>query len=314
MMFTRKRLLPAAAAFGAAAALLFLSARVDAQPSTRTLSERGYERIRSLSDDLDRAAQHAADAAQHSRSPFYGSDRDRDFQRTISNFARRAHGFDARMANYRARPWQVDDELDGLLADAQSVEARIQQSRRRDPHVLEDWSRTVGLLNQMIEVYREDLGRGGYRDRRYERDTRPGTPEENYRGDRPGRTEGPAYRDDRGYAGGRSSVAGLVSDVSERANRLAARAKQLAGPIPADARQRNAWQAIQKLAQDSSALGVRIDREGQPRDLRSAVAQLNAQAAEADRQMKAGNVFPELQSQWADLMQSLQRLREAAGA
>jgi hypothetical protein len=109
-------------------------------------------------------------------------------------------------------------------------------------------------------------------------------------------------------------VAGLVSDVSERANRVAARAKQLAGPIPADERQRNAWLAIQKLAQDSSALGVRIDREGQTRDLRSAVAQLNAQAAEADRQMKAGNVFPELKSQWADLMQSLQRLREAGGA
>jgi len=309
-MFTTKRI---AAAIAAAAGLLLASAaRVEGQPATRTLSERGYERLRSMSDDLDRAAQHAADAAQHSRSPFYGSDR--NLQRAMSNFARRAHGFDARMANYRARPWQVDDELDGLLADARSVETRIQQSRLRDPHVLEDWNRTVGLLNQMIEVYREDLGRGSYRDRRYERDTRPGAPDGRDRDDRSGRTEGPAYRDDRGYAGGRSSVAGLVSDVSERANRLAARAKQLAGPIPADERQRMAWQAIEKLAQDSSALGVRIDREGQPRDLRSAVVQLNAQAAEADRQMKAGNVFPELRSQWADLMQSLQRLREAAGA
>lgn len=294
-MFTSKRF---AVAFAATAVLLLSSVRTEAQPSTRALSERGYERIRSLSDDLDRAAQHAADAAQHSRSGVYGSDR--ELQRAVSNFARRAHAFEARVANYRVRPWQMDDELAGLLADAKSVEARIQQSRRRDPHVLEDWGRTVGLLNQMIDVYRDDLGRGGNRDRRPD--------------DRNGRTEGPAYRDDRGSPGGRSSVAGLVSDVSERANRLAERARQLSGPIPADERQRNAWQAIQKLAQDASALGVRIDREGQPRDLRSAVARLNSEAAEADRQMRAGNIFPEIKTQWADLMQALARLRQSTGA
>lgn len=318
-MWTTRRLLVGCAA---AAALLFCSAQAQAQPSTRTLSERGYERLRAMSDDLDRAAQHAADAAQHSRSPFYASDR--DFQRAVSNFARRAHGFDVRMANYRSRPWQVDDELAGLVADARSVEARIQQSRRRDPHVLDDWSRTVELLNQMIEIARDDMDRGGYRDRGprpYDRDQRPSDrdarPEsrDGYsRDERGGRAEGPAYRDERGNEGGRASLARLVSDVSERANRLSERAKQLAGAFPVDQRQRNAWLAIQKLAQDASALGARIDREGQPRDVRSSVAQLNAEAADADRQMKQGNVFPELKSQWADLMQSLQRLRETAGA
>ena len=308
-MFTPRRLLIGLAAV---AALLFSSAAVEGQPAARALSERGYERLRAMADDLDRAAQHAADAAQHSRSPFYGSDR--DFQRAVSNFARRAHGFDFRMANYRSRPWQVDDELAGLVADARSVEARIQQSRRRDAHVLEDWSRTVELLNQMIDIARNDMDRGGYRDRAprdYDRDARPDN-RDGY--SRDGRVEGPAYRDERGYAEGRSSVARLVSDVSERANRLSDRAKQLAGAFPVDQRQRNAWLAIQKLAQDASALGVRIDRDGEPRDLRSTVAQLNAQAAEADRQMKQGNVFPELTSQWGDLMQSLQRLRERAGA
>jgi len=316
-MFTTRRL---GIGLAALTALLLSSAAVHAQP--RTLSERGYERLRAMSDDLDRAAQHAADAAQHSRSPFYASDR--DFQRAVTNFARRAHGFDVRMANYRARPWQVDDELAGLVADARSVEARIQQSRRRDPHVLDDWSRTVELLNQMIDIARNDMGRGGYRDggpRPYDRDQRPydrdGQPEgrDGYSRDaRDGRAEGPAYRDDRGYEGGRAPLARLVSDVSERANRLSERAKQLAGAFPVDQHQRNAWLAIQKLAQDASALGARIDREGQPRDVRSSVAQLNADAADADRQMKQGNVFPELKSQWADLMQSLQRLRETAGA
>ena len=75
-----------------------------------------------------------------------------------------------------------------------------------------------------------------------------------------------------------------------------------------------AWTAIQKLAQDASALGVRFARSGEPRDLRSAVAQLNADAAEADRQMRAGNVFPEIKAQWADLMQSINRLRQSVGS
>jgi hypothetical protein len=290
MVFTGKRF-AVAVSLAAAAVLLLSSVRAEAQPSTstRALTERGYERIRSLSDDLDRSAKHAADTAQQSRSRPYGSDR--DLQRAVASFARRAHAFEVRVANYRVRPWQMDDELAGLLADAKSVQSRIQRFRSRDPQVVEDWSRTVGLLNQMADVYREDLGRGGNR-----------------------RVEGPAYRDDRGSPGGRSSVAGLVSDVSERANRLAERARQLSGPIPADERQRNAWQAIQKLAQDASALGVQIDREGQPRDLRSAVARLSSEAAEADRLMKAGNVFPEIKAQWADLMQAVARLRQGAGA
>jgi hypothetical protein len=279
------------------AALLFAgSARLQAQPSGRPLSEQAYERLRAMSDDLDRQAQQA-NASQRSRSGPYGSDR--DLQRAVSNFARRVHGFAARLAGYRARPWPVEDELNGLLADARSIEARIQQPRRRDPRLQEDWDRTVGLLDEMTRISSGRGDRGGYRDR--------GGPDGSNR-------EGPSYRDDRGNPGGRSSVAGLVSDVSERANRLAERARQLSGPIPADERQRNAWQAIQKLAQDASALGVRIDREGQPRDLRSAVAQLNAEAAEADRQMKAGNIFPEIKTQWADLMQALARLRQSAGA
>jgi hypothetical protein len=278
-----------AIAFVAAAGFLIGTAvRLEARPAPRALSERGYDQLRSMSADLDSAARQADDSR---RTGVYGSDR--DLQRSVSNFARRVRSFSSRMAGYRARTWPVEDELSGLLADALTIAARLRPPRRRDFRTQEDWDRTVGLLEQMVRISR------GQEDR----EDRGG-----------GRVEGPAYRDDRGYAGGRSSVAGLVSDVSERANRLAERARQLAGPIPADERQRNVWQAIQKLAQDASALGVRIDREGQPRDLRSAVAQLNAEAAEADRQMRAGNVFPEIKTQWADLMQALARLRQSAGA
>jgi hypothetical protein len=275
-----------AIAFVAAAGLLITAAvRLEARPAPRALSERGYDQLRSMSAELDRKAQQADDSR---RAGVYGSDR--DLQRSVPNFVLRARSFSTRMAGYRARPWPVEDELSGLLADARAIQARIRQSRRRDFRTQEDWDRTVGLLEQMLRISR------GQEDR----EVRGG-----------GRVEGPAYRDDRGSPGGRSSVAGLVSDVSERANRLAERARQLSGPIPADERQRNVWQAIQKLAQDASALGVRIDREGQPRDLRSAV---NAEAAEADRQMRAGNVFPEIKTQWADLMQALARLRQSAGA
>jgi hypothetical protein len=296
-----------AAVLIAGAALVAGAARVEAQPAA--LSERGYEQIRSMADDLDHSAQHAADSAQHSRSWFYSHDR--EFQRSVVNFARRARSFNQRMANYRTHPWNVDDELRGLLADARSVEARLQQARERDPHVLDDWNHAVAILNDMTDLYGNDLARRPYGDRRDrwhdDRNSRPSGDVGTYR-------EGPAYRDDRGNAGGRSSTASLVSDVSERANRLSERARQLAGPIPADERQRMAWTAIQKLAQDASALGARIDRGGEPRDLRSAVAQLNADATEADRQIRAGNVFPEIKAQWADLMQSINRLRQSVGS
>jgi len=296
----------AVAALVAGAVLLGTAASVQAQPAA--LSERGYEQIRTMADDLDRSAQHAADSAQHSRSWFYSHDR--DFQRAVVNFARRARSFNQRMANYRTHPWNVDDELRGLLAEARSVEARLQQARERDPHVLDDWNHTVAILNDMTDLYGNDLARRAYGDRRDrwhdDRNARPNGDAGTYR-------EGPAYRDDRGYAGGRTSTAGLVADVSERANRLSERARQLAGPIPADERQRMAWTAIQKLAQDASALAYRIDRSGETRDLRSGIAQLNADATEADRQMRAGNVFPEIRAQWADLMQSINRLRQSVG-
>jgi hypothetical protein len=291
----------AATALVAGAVLLAAAARAQAQPAP--LSERGYERLRGMADDLDRSAQHAADQAQHSRSWSYSNDR--DFQRAVTNFARRARSFNQRMANYRLRPWPIDDELRGLLADARSVETRLEHSRQRDPHVLEDWNRTVAILDDMTDAYDNDVARRGH-DGRRGYDGRQNRSE-------PGRVEGPEYRDDRGYVGGRSSNARLVSDVSERANRIAERAKQLSGPIPADARQRNAWLAIQKLAQNASALGARMDREGEPRDLRTSVAQLNADAAEVDRQLRAGNVFPEIKSEWADLMQAMSRLRQNAG-
>jgi hypothetical protein len=292
-MLTTRRLL---IGFAAMAAVFFYSGAVEAQPAAQPLSERGYEQLRGMSSEIDRFAQGAANPAQRSRSYAY----DRDLQRAISNFARRAHAFDGRLANYRLRPWQLDTELTGLAADARSIEARLEQSRRRDPRALDDWKRTAKTLEEMVQVYREDGTRGSYRDR---------AP----RDERRGRADEPAYRDDRGIERGRSSIATLVSDVSERANRLSERAKQLAGAFPVDQRQRNAWLAIQKLAQDASALGVRIDRDGEPRDLRSAVAQLNAEASEADRQMKAGNVFPEIKGQWADLMQSVGRLQQSAG-
>ncbi|MDQ2978692.1 MAG: hypothetical protein M3R62_05690, partial [Acidobacteriota bacterium] len=272
----------------------------------------GYDRLRSLSVELDRAAQHANDRAAHSRSWSYRNDR--DFTRGVSRFAQRAHLFAVRLASYQTSPWQVDDDLAGLLAEAGAVEDRLSQARRVDTHTVDDWKRTVARLQDMIEVYRSDVRNNRY-DRRDDRrpdrdDRRPDRDDRN----RDGRVDGPAYRDDRGREGGENSLARLVSDVSERANRLSERARQLAGAFPVDQRQRNAWQAIQKLAQDASALGAQIDRDGQPRDLGATIARLNTEAADADRLMRQGNVFPELKGDWAGLTQALQRLRQAVGA
>ena len=212
----KSRKLAAAATLSAAA--LFagngrLEARAPRSSQVVALSEQGYENLRGMADDLDRSAQRAADP-QRSRSY------DRDVQRAVTNFARRAHSFNQRVANYRSHPFEMEGELDGLLADATSIERRLERSRR-DPRLEEEWTRNVQTLDAMLQANRP--GGGGHNDRGGQ-----------YRDEQEGRTEGPAYRDDRGFAGGRSSTARLVSDVSERATRLSERARQLAGPIPAD--------------------------------------------------------------------------------
>lgn len=291
----------------AGAALFFAASQAAlAHGPNGTMSERGYERMRDLAVELDDRAQHANDQAAHQDEWFYGHDR--VFVRTVANFARRARQFAARMENYRTQPWQVDDELRLLLQDARTVQYRLRRSRNADEHTVEDWNRTVALLNRMTRLYQADVsGRFDdrspeYRREPYDRDRGRPAPDSYDRG----------YGSDRGY-GTDGGLAPIARDFAGRSARLEERARQLTGSFPMDARQRGAWQAIQTLSRDASELDAELQRGGAERDLRARIARLSDEASDADRQMREGNVFPELRDEWSQAMQLLQRLRETAG-
>ncbi|MDQ2979790.1 MAG: hypothetical protein M3R62_11265, partial [Acidobacteriota bacterium] len=167
--------------------------------------------MRRLAHDLDTQAQHANKQADHGESWFYRNDR--SFQRSVANFARRASDFHERMDSYRSAPWQLDDDLRGLLRDARAVQSRLQRSRNSDDHTASDWSRTVEVLNEMIRVYQSDTANrpdGSASDR-----SEYGRPEDPQRYD--GRYEA------RGSARGTynsQQVAPLVHELAERSTRL----------------------------------------------------------------------------------------------
>lgn len=294
----------AAAAIAGAALFFAASHAALAHGPNGTMSERGYERMRDFAVELDDRAQHANDQAAHQNDWFYGHDR--LFVRTISNFARRARQFAARMENYRTQPWQVDDELRLLLQDAHTVQYRLRRSRNADEHTVEDWNRTVGLLNRMTRLYQADVS-GRFDDRS------PDYRREPYDRGRPAQDPyDRGYGSDRGY-GTEGGLAPLARDFAGRSARLEERARQLSGPFPLDERQRMAWQSIQNVSRDASELDAELQRGGAERDLRARIARLANEANDADQQMGVGNVFPELRGEWSQAMQLLQRLRETAG-
>ncbi len=144
--------------FGVLGWFIFLlggAAAASAHGPSGTLSERGYQEMRRLAHELDEVASHANDQAQHQQAWIYNNDR--AFLRSVARFADRTERFHARMDTYRTKPWQVDDELRGLIRDARDVQARAQRARSVDQHTAADWDRVVNILNQMIRVYQADI-------------------------------------------------------------------------------------------------------------------------------------------------------------
>ncbi len=262
------------------------------------LSDQGYERMRQLAHDLGRA-QHAAGQADHEESWYYRSDR--GFQRSVANFARRASSFHERMDGYRTDPWELNGDLSGLLRDARAVQTRLQRSRHSDQHTAADWSQTVVVLNEMVRLYRSDAvngsapDRGGY--------------------GRPGDTQ----RSDQYEAGGSArrsydsqQIGPLVHELAERSNRLTQAANQLSGGYRGDERQGASIRAIQHFSEQANAFHERYEGGLSPDDVRGNVAHLWDDGREADQQFRQANV-PELQGEWAAMMQLLARIRSAAG-
>ncbi len=285
----------------AACAILWLagSAILHAQPPYRTLAEPAYREMRRLAQRLDELAQHASNQAQHQESWFYR--RDRGLLRSVNDFARRASRFDERMANYRAAPWQVDDELRRLLRSAQIVQSNVRRSRYADDHTVADWNETVNVLNRMIQLYDSDVrGRGPYE---------YGAPQER-------REYREAYGEGRppgGHGYPQDRLARLSRELADHASR----ADQLAEGLATGRgwRQREFFDAIRHFDEQARDFQRRVESgQTDPQSIRDEARHLLEDARRADRDMRQSNVFPEVWSEWRGAMQALERILSLVGA
>ena len=306
----------------AVAALALAAWRGDAgaQPVS-PLSERAYSQIRGMAQEVDARARQANDPARHRRDAVYG---DRGFVRRVGNFSRHASQFSARLAEFRARPWNLDQDLRGLAEEAGAVQSTLERSRRASDRTLSDWDATADLVNQMRALYRADVerlsgsrspeARGGYGREGYAREGRdrdvagPGD-EHGHEGDDHGHSH-----DDYGRSGGSGEFTDLARQLADRSARLAESARQLSGPIPADARQRSTWQAMAKFAEQTRGLSQKAEQGLDRRQLQASLDAVDQARRETDDQLKQSNVFPELRRDWAAAVQILGRLRSSAGS
>ncbi|MEO8190550.1 MAG: hypothetical protein ABI682_09410 [Acidobacteriota bacterium] len=292
-----------------------LARNAGAQPVS-PLSERTYEELRAMAQELDARARQANDPARHRQESAY---RDRGFTRQVSTFSRRATGFNRRLAEYRLRPFNLDTDLRTLAQDAETVQTTLERSRRASDRSLADWGVTSDLIGRMASVLRTDERRStgdrrGDGRRGYGRDDRSG------RGGRERERGAPGAGDDPGsstrYESGRYGRSGgfpdLARDLADRSARLAESARQLSGPIPADARQRSTWQAMAQFAEQARALSQKAEQGADPRQLKTSLDAVDQARRETDAQLKQSNVFPELRRDWAAATQTLEKLRSAS--
>ena len=292
-----------------AAALLAASA-ASAQPyrQDRGLREGGYRELRSLAQQLDDRAQHAADVAEHDRYRLYR--RDNTFLRQVSDFARRASRFDARLARYRAEPWPVQDEARDLLRSARGIRGRVRQSRWVDEHTLSDWNEIVEIVSRMEQISdgRIDFrGQPGPSDlgppqRLDERDLDRNPPPPDRRLDEYG-ARGPAGPgDSRG-----NQLADLARELEDRAGRALDTAQRVAterGPY-----RREYMQTIRDFNSQAAAFRQNIGAGTMnPGQIRAEASRLLDITRQNDQRMRQDNAFREVWPDWQGAMQTLQRI------
>ncbi|MEP6800865.1 MAG: hypothetical protein ABJC07_02930 [Acidobacteriota bacterium] len=295
-------------------------AQADAQPVS-PLSERAYEQIRSMAQEVDARARQANDPARHRRDAAYA---DRGFVRRVANFSRHANQFTVRLAEFRARPRNLDQDLRGLADEAGAVLSTLEHSRRASDRTVSDWDATANLVDQMGALYRADVnrlagnrspeargdyGREGYgREKRNREVVSPGD-DHAHEHDDPGHSH-----DDYGRSGRSGGFTDLARELADKSARLAESARQLSGPIPADARQRSTWQAMAKFAEQTRGLSQKAEEGVDRRQLKAGLDAVDQARRETDDQLKQSNVFPELRRDWAAAVQILERLRSSAGS
>lgn len=276
---------------GAAVLGLAGSSVLQAQSPTVTLTEPAYREMRTLSERLDAKARHAADQAAHDQYRIYH--RDDGFVRAVSDFARRASQFNARMAAYRARPWPLDDDLRSLLRAAGDVQDRARASRFADSHTIGDWNEVVDILNRMVNQS-QTSGR------------QVNSPPADSARDEYGERHDPPGRGDS------RDLAGLARELEDRA----ARARELAKRVAAERGpyRREFLVSINDFHDQAAAFRQRVESgPGDRREIRAEAARLLESARQTDQRMRQGNGFREVWPEWQGMMQILQRILDRAG-
>ncbi len=257
------------------------SSRLRAERPGRILSEPEYRELRQLSRLLDERAEHASDQAQRRESWVYRHDK--SLLGAIADFARSANRLDERLANYKAAPWPVDDELRRLLRSAQDVQDRVRQSRYADDLALSDWNQIVEMLDRMVRVSQEkpppraDPGRDEYGERR----------------------SPPGSRESR-------ELAGLARELEDRASRAFGLAQRVAAEGPY---RREFFQSIRDFHDETVAFRRQIDSGASSRArIREDAGRLLDSARRTDQHMRRSNAFPQVWPEWQGAIQVLQRI------
>jgi hypothetical protein len=283
-------------------ALLTFAPAAHAQPRARQdrVSNASYQRMRQFARQLDELAREANRQAQADQAGYRGIRRDTKFLKSIDHFARRAREFRARVETYRARAWNVDEEVEHLLRDARNVQTRIGRARYADARTRQDWAEVVRLLDRVRDEYLY-----GGRNTRNDRDDRyryPGTYDD--RDDRVYDDRDGRVYDDYGY--GTTDLRQLAYELDQRA----ARASQLAGGSSGYGRYDD-YSDIREFSEQARSFRALVDQNRLTRSqLRSEVNELLEEAQDAYDDLRRTNVSRELSVEWDAVVQILNRMRE----
>jgi chromosome segregation ATPase len=267
----------------------------------RAMASQSYERMRQYARQLDELAREANRQAQARQRGYRGFRRDTKFLREINQFAARASQFRVRMETYQTRPWNVDDELAGLLQDGRDVEQRIRRARFVDRRTIADWNRAVSLLNQMTTEYQAGIG---YRNQYPGGGTQVVVPDPgvDYRND-PDRRDWREGRDEYGEYEGSTDLRQLAAELDQRA----ARASQLANGYSGYSSE------IAHFSEQAREFRDQVESNRMSHsELRSEVNHLLEDAESAYSELRQRNVARQVADEWDAIVQILNRMRALA--
>jgi hypothetical protein len=191
------------------------------------------------------------------------------------------------MDSYRTRPWNVDDEIERLIRDAENVQNRIERARFVDASTRRDWNQVIVLLHRLNDEY---LGRDSrddrYADGRYRDD--------DYR------------RDDYRYSDSvdTANLRRLARDLDESAMRVA----QLFDRYGSGYGYSSEMRRFREEARDFRELVE--TRTFSRSELRSRVNRLLEEAQDAHSEMSRARVATDVANEWSRVVQVLDRMRD----